>query len=216
MRARERYVLLGPDEVDAEDLLALIVGTGVARHSSQAIARRLLDTFGDVQAVAAAPPAALTDIQGLGQARAVRVHAACALASRMARRQEPPVRIVSPACAWRTFRPRLEGLPHEELHAAYLDGRGGLLHLRRLTIGSTRFTVVDPAHVLRPAVQLGARGFVLGHNHPSGDPTPSDEDLDVTRRVQEAGRLLGIRLVDHLVIGRARFVALSELGLLAG
>jgi len=87
-----------------------------------------------------------------------------------------------------------------------------VLHLRRLTVGNDALTIVDPRQVLRPAVQLSASSVVVAHNHPSGDPTPSREDLEVTARLAHAARIVGVRLLDHLVLGAGRFVSLAEQG----
>jgi DNA repair protein RadC len=216
LRPRERYRQTGPDPHDTEQLLALVLGTGVRGHSTRTMARRLLQEFGGVRGIASAPPGALAVVEGVGEARAVRVHAACALADRVVRREVEVLRVRDAASAWRALRPGLDGLEHEELHAAYVDRRGRLLHVRALTRGSPQFTIVDPAQVLRPAVQLGAAGVVLAHNHPSGDPTPSAQDVATTSRVQQAAEVLNIRLLDHLVLGGGRFVSLAEQGHLVG
>jgi len=151
-------------------------------------------------------------VVGLGQARAVRIHAACSLAQRASRSRRPGIRVVDASTAWRVLRPGLEHLEHEELHALYLDRGGRVLHLRRLTVGNDALTIVDPRQVLRPAVQLSASSVVVAHNHPSGDPTPSREDREVTARLAHAARIVGVRLLDHLVLGAGRFVSLAEQG----
>lgn len=210
---RERYALEGPTDFGEVELLALVVGTGTAERSSRQIALALLERFGDVDGLAAAPVQALTAISGVGMARAVRVHAACTL-GRRARRVPPGAAVRNAQQAWQVLRGRMEGLPHEELHALYLDRRGRPLGRLCLTRGSAAFTIVDPRQILRPAVELGASGLILAHNHPSGDPTPSDEDRGCTRRVEQAARTLGVSLLDHLVLGRDSYVSLAELGVL--
>jgi DNA repair protein RadC len=213
MQPRERYTVEGPTHFSDDELLALILGTGTAEHSAIDIARGLLERFQGLGGLAEAPPGALVAVPGVGQARAVRVHAACAIARR-AQRTAPPSALRTPADAWRFLRPRVAGLAHEELHAIYLGRGQRVLAWRRLTAGNATFTIVDPKQVLRPAVALGAGALLLAHNHPSGDPEPSEDDLRCTRRVAEAGRLLDIALLDHLVLGRSWFVSLAERGVL--
>jgi DNA repair protein RadC len=108
----------------------------------------------------------------------------------------------------------LRALEHEELHALYLDRRNRPMAVRALTRGSDAFTIVDPRQVFRPAVRLGALAVILAHNHPSGDPSPSPADLEVTRRVDRAGKVLGIRLLDHLVITAGAETSIAERGVL--
>jgi DNA repair protein RadC len=212
MQQRERYAVDGPEQYGAVELLALVLGTGAAGRSTRAIAADLLDKFDGVHGLAHAPVEALTHVSGVGLARAVRVHAACALARRGDRAET--AQITEPRDAERVLAGALRGLPHEELHALYLARRGRLLAHRRLTRGNDRLTIVDPRQVLRPAVQLGAVAVVLGHNHPSGDPTPSAQDLACTERVGAAAAVLGVQLVDHVVVGATRCVSLAAEGLL--
>ncbi len=212
---RERYALDGPEGFGDADLLALVLGTGAGGRSVRGIAGELMDTYGGIHQIAASPVGALTQVAGLGPARAVRVHAACALA----RRRERPgarTRVSDAESAWRILRADLEELDHEELHALYLDRRGRLLARRKLTQGNDGYTIVDPRQVLRPAVQLGACGVIVAHNHPSGDPTPSDGDRSCTWRLAAASELLGVRLLDHLVLGHGTYVSLAEEGELEG
>jgi len=213
MRPRERYTVEGPMRFGDDELLALILGTGTAERSAIDIARDLLARFDGPSGLAQAPPGALASVLGIGEARAVRVHAACSL-GRRANEHPPPLRVRSPEDAWDFLHPRVVGLQQEELHALYLARGGRLLSCQRLTAGNDCFTIVDPRQVLRPAIALGATGIILAHNHPSGDPTPSEADRDCTRRVASAGRVLGVALLDHLVLGRHHFVSLAGAGVL--
>ncbi len=211
---RERYLAHGSEGLGEVELLALVLGTGVRGRSAHSIAAQLIEDFGGVLGVASAPPGALTVVVGLGHARAVRVHAACSVALRVVRSPRPAIRVCDAHAAWRVLRSGLEHLDHEELHALYLDRGGRVLHQRRLTAGNDALTIVDPRQVLRPAVQLGASSVLVAHNHPSGDPTPSREDREVTGRLAHAARIVGVRLLDHLVVGSGCFVSLAEQGLM--
>lgn len=213
MLPRERYLLTGPEGAGPPDLVALVLGTGAGGRTARAIATDLIDRFGGLPGLASASPAALAAVRGVGPARAVRLHAGLSLGllARNERRLDTP-RVENVAAAARWFLPALDGLPHEELHGLYLDIRGRPLGYRRLTTGNDRFTVFDPRQILRPAVELGAHAVLVAHNHPSGDPEPSTEDVRATRLLAGSCSLLGIKLEDHLVVGAGRYVSLRERG----
>jgi len=216
MRPRERYLREGPRGLDDGDLMQLILGSGGVGRPVERIAHTLLTQFGGLSGLLAAEPQELLGIGGLGPAQAARVHAAMVLGSRcMVRADDGLVQVHGRVDAERLLAPRLRGLGEEELHALFLDVRHRVVGWRALTRGSMAFTVVDPRQVFRVAIRLGAAAVILAHNHPSGDATPSTQDLDVTRRVDHAGRVLGIRLLDHLVVGATEVVSLAAQGLLS-
>lgn len=215
MRARERYAQQGPDRFPDDELLALVIGLGDAQRSNLDIARDLLERFGDLRGALDAPVDGLMQVPGLGLARAVRVHAALHAGHRAARpRAVYSAPLASPQDIWDVLAPMMAGLLVEELHALYLDRRARLLNHRVLTRGSADGTVIDPRQVFRPAVQMGVASVIVAHNHPSGDPTPSTQDITATRRLVAAGRLIGIELVDHLIVGHESWVSLRAEGLL--
>lgn len=216
MEPRERYTLLGPDCFGDLDLIALILGTGAGGRTTRSIAASVLERFGGLAAVAEAPVDALASVRGVGPVRAVRLHASLALGRRSQRLPSPlePVTTAEAAAAW--FVPSLNGLLYEELHALYLNRKGNPIAYRKLTSGHDAATIVESRQILRPAVELGSAGVVLAHNHPSGDPEPSQEDKIVTRRVHSSAAILGIRLVDHLIIGGDRFISMAARGELSG
>lgn len=203
MRPREHYLLTGPEALGELELLTLALGNGVSGRPARAIAADLLDQFGSAPGVAHAPPRALARVKGMGEARAVHLHAALSLGLRRdpPAEEAEPVRDASDAARW--LQPRLTGLPHEEIHALFLDRRLRPLAVRRLSAGTEAYAVLEPGQVLRPAIQLGAHAVVLAHNHPSGDPAPSPEDVHLTERLRRGCELVGLRLVDHLVFGGA-------------
>lgn len=212
MRPRERYRLLGPDDRSDAELLALALGTGTRGRPALGIAQALLDAHaGSLAVLAEAPVPALQAVPGLGPARAVRLHAGLQAGLRAVRRELlQPAPVASPEAAFRWLGPPLRGLPHEELHALYLDRALHPLHRRRLSQGGVAGTPAEPAMVFGPALRCGASAVILAHNHPSGDPTPSGEDRRLTRRLHEAGRLLGVPLVDHLVVAGASWTSLAD------
>ncbi len=202
-------MLEGCDERTGEAELIVRVLGGKSWPAAQA----LLAQFGSLHALARADVAEVGRVAGIGRVRADRLDAALEL-GRRALEGPPDLRLpvtdAQAAFAWAG--PRLAGLSHEELHALYLDRRARPLAYRVLTRGSDAFTVVDPRQVFRAGVALGATSVVLAHNHPSGDPTPSPQDREVTRRVASAGRVIGVELVDHLVVASGRFVSMRATG----
>lgn len=186
----------------------------LGRAGGPGAARALRDRFGSLAALRGAPPGALARVRGVGPEGERRLRAALELA--WAEEQRPPPRVLGPEDALAVLRPLLQGLERERLVGLYLGARGQVLARRVLSEGSPTATVVDVACALRPAVQLGAPGVILGHNHPSGDPSPSAQDVEVTLRLAQGAQVLGLRLFDHLILGGAQWVSLAQRGLLAG
>ncbi len=215
MHQRERYLHHGPSLFGDTELLALALGAGTASRTALSIAADLLDHFGSVAALSRALPQELSRVAGVGPASSTRLHASLSLARRARVLTEHPSPVLTPEHAYRILGPGLQELRHEELHAVYLDRRRRPLGQRALTRGSDGFTVVDPRQIYRPAIALGASAVVLAHNHPSGDPTPSGQDVAVTERVVQAGRVLGVPLLDHLVVAGERFTSLAREGYVA-
>lgn len=211
MHPRERYARYGPTRFGDAELLALVFGAGTPPTAD--LARGLLDRFGNLSRLAAADVAELTQIEGVGPARAVQLLAALQAGRRslMPDIQQPLIRSAEDAYA--QLYAEMSGQPSEMLFAIYLNRRRAALGVHRLTLGNESHTIVDPRQVYRRAVRVGAAGVIVAHNHPSGDAEPSAQDLAITRRLAEAGALLGISLVDHLIIGAGYYVSLAERGL---
>lgn len=190
-----QMTFVGPEGIGDAELIGLVMGVG--RTGSEVLAR-----FGSLGALAAAPVDEVASVRGVGRARAVRLFAALALGRRSLRIADTggsPVRNAEEASRW--FLGPFSGLEHEELHGLYLDRRQRPIAYRRLTSGSDSHTIVDPRQILRVGLSVRASGVIVAHNHPSGDPEPSLEDIRATRRLRDAGDAVGIALVDHLVIG---------------
>lgn len=216
MGNRERYWSEGPGSLGDAELVALILETGAGGRTALAIATDLVERAGGLTGLAAMEPHEWLCVDGIGQARAVRIHAALALGRRAAAAPGRGDVVTTADQAFAVLGPPLRGLRDEELHALFLDRRHRPLAHRRITRGSDALTVVEPRQVYRLAVGVGAAAVILAHNHPSGDATPSAQDRDVTERMGRAGRVLGIQLLDHLVVGAASYVALGGGGAEAG
>lgn len=212
MDLRERYDHSGPDGLGDPELLALILGHGIAGRSALWLAVELMERFGGLQGLARTHPREYLAIKGLGPAQAVKIHAALTLGQRSLVSPPRGPQILRAGDAARVLMPGLAHGQDEELHALFVDRRHQVLGLGRLAKGTDSCVLVDSRQIYREAMRRGAAALILAHNHPSGDPEPSKDDREVTRTVAQAGRQLGIQLLDHLVFGGPRWVSLAERG----
>ena len=215
-RPRERLVDLGVSALSSAELLAILLGSGGAGRSALEIGQLVLaEAGGALRWIARRPVAALTTVPGVGMARAVMIHASLELGRRMAaegREDGTPIR--SPKDVVGYFAPRMEDLPVEEFHVAVLDSQHRLERDITVTRGILNSSLVHPREVFREAIAEQAAAVILVHNHPSGDPSPSNDDRVVTEQLVAAGRLLDIPVHDHVIIGRGRYTSFAEAGLL--
>jgi DNA repair protein RadC len=215
-RPRERLVDLGAGALSTAELLAIVVGSGSRGRSALRVGHEILAAaHGSLRRLATRPVAELTAHEGVGRARAVVVHAALELGRRLAaesRDESVPIR--SPRDVVGIFGPRLEDLPVEEFHVAVLDAQHRLERDITVTRGILNSSLVHPREVFREAIAERAAAIILVHNHPSGDPSPSADDRNVTDQMVAAGRLLDIPVHDHVIIGRGRYTSFAEAGLL--
>lgn len=212
-RPRERLLDHGAGTLSEAELLAVLLGTGRRGGSALTVARELLEGIGGLQRMSGCGFVELRG-QGLGPAKAARILAALELATRMARSEALPRPMLErPAAAARYLSLRYSRPDQEVMGALFLDTRQRLLHERELFRGTLDRAAVEPRAILRQGLLVSAAGLLLFHTHPSGDPSPSAEDLAFTRRIDQAAAVVGIRLVDHLVVGRpGRFTSLRERG----
>lgn len=214
-RPRERLRAVGARGLSVRELLVLLVGSGSSGASAGEVALRVMQASGDsLGRLATLELGALEAVPGVGRAVSARIAAALELGRRVA--SEPVCSghvIRGPADVFRRMGPRLRDLRQEEFHVLLLDTRHRVMHEVLVTRGILDASLIHPREVFRPAVAEGAAGLVLVHNHPSGDPTPSSEDRVVTRQLVEAGRTLGIPVLDHVVVGKGRYHSvLTDIG----
>lgn len=208
---RERLVQLGEMRLSDSECLALLLRTGRRGESAEAMAQRLLRRFGGLAALASAPAREIAREPGVGTVRAASLLGAFGLARRLTEaRLRPGTAVRSGRDVALVVRESVRGTRRETFFALLLDARHRVLSLRVVSTGSLESTTVHPREVFSPAVREGAAAVVVAHNHPSGDPTPSREDRLVTDRLQEAGQLLGIELLDHVVVGEDRCFSFAE------
>ena len=212
-RPRERLLHRGAEALSEQELLACVLGRGIAGESVLVTARRLLAAFGTWRAIAEASVEQLTQVRGVGQAKAVQLKAVAELARRLSETREAERPLVDSAeAAAALVRPSLVDQPKEHVVALLLDQRRRLIRMARIAVGSLSASLVHPREVFKEAVAASAAAVLLAHNHPSGDPEPSEHDVALTRRLAQAGALMGIEVVDHLIIARRGVTSLRAAG----
>ncbi len=212
-RPRERLAYAGASALSNAELLAIILRVGSGGENVLNLAQRLLNTHGLV-GLARKSIAELSQEKGLGEAKIVQVKAAFELGRRLlasAPDERPQIR--TPADAANILMSEMALLEQEQLRVMLLDTRNRVLAVPTVYLGSLNMTMIRVSEIFREAIRQNAAAIIVAHNHPSGDPSPSPEDVAVTREIIEAGRLLDIELLDHLIIGQQHFVSLKERGL---
>ncbi len=212
-RPREKMLSRGAGTLTDEEIVAAVIGSGCGREGVLVVARRLLGGMG-LEALGSKGADDLMSVKGLGSARACQVAAALELGRRvfLPKEDSPPI-VTGPESAFALIRD-LGGRKREHFMAIYLNARNALISRETISIGSLNASLVHPREVFFPAVRNLAANIILAHNHPSGDLTPSREDVELTRRLVKAGELMGIEVLDHLVVAGRRFVSLKSKGLL--
>lgn len=209
-RPRERLWRCGTPSLGDAELLALLLGTGIRDRPAIAVAGDLVQSIGGVVALSRASPHELAQTSGVGAARAARIAAAFELGRRAVELVHHRPILTSAADVHRCVAARLAGLQQEVLLVVGIDVRNGLLDIVEVARGGIAHVEVHPREVFRPLVRMAAAGGVLVHNHPSGDPTPSREDNELTHRMREVGSVLGIPIVDHIVVADRGFRSIAE------
>lgn len=212
-RPRERLYALGPAALSDAELLALLLRTGDRRSDALALATSLLERHGGLHGLARAGVRELKSTTGMGPAKCASIWASLELGRRLAaRRLHPGSAIRGPADVFAHFHPSLRLVPQERFIALLLDGRHRVLREEVVSQGTLTASLVHPREVFRAALRESAAALILVHNHPSGDPTPSAEDREITLRLVRAGELLGVRVIDHVIVAERGFFSLKEGG----
>lgn len=202
-RPRERLDRLGPRALLDAELLELLIGAGSRGASAHQLAGHLLREAGELAGLAGWERADFARIRGLGPAKAAELAACFELARRLRERvADPGARLDSPAKVWARLEPLTVGLAVEKCWVLSLNRRHRLLGLQEVSSGTATSSLLHPREVFRIALKHAAPAAIVAHNHPSGDPAPSHADRAVTRQLTEAGRILGVELLDHVIIGR--------------
>jgi DNA repair protein RadC len=212
---RERLLRYGADALEDDELLALVLGPGGPGRTADVCARDLIDRHGTLRRLSTRAPRELQQVCGIGSAQAARLAAVFTLSRRlMGERLRPGMLFANPRQIFDHYHGPLRDKKREMFLVVLLDARHRVLGEEIVSEGSLTSSIVHPREVFLPAVRESAGAMVLVHNHPSGDPRPSDEDVAVTRRLIHASELLGIRVLDHVIVGDGTYASFREAGLL--
>jgi len=209
-RPRERLIQLGAEALSAQEILALILGRGVRGESVMVTAQKLLSKFGSLQGIADSSVEELSEINGIGLAKATQLKAAFDLGRRLETTpREGKAQVKSPEDVVDVAGGRLKGKKREHFLTLLLDTRNRLIRVATVSMGSLDSSIVHPREVFKEAISASAASVIFVHNHPSGDAEPSEDDIELTRRLVEAGKVLGIAVLDHVIVGDEVFVSLK-------
>lgn len=215
-RPRERLLAEGSAKLSDADLIAILIRNGTKEDTAIQLAERILVAVGGLLELPRFGVEELMQIKGLGPVKAVTIQATIELAKRLSSRLRlESVTISSPGDAAGLMMEEMRHYLREHFCVVLLDTKNKVLGVEEISVGSLNTSLVHPREVFRPAIRKACASIILIHNHPSGDPTPSREDLDVTRRLFEAGKLVGIEVLDHVVIGDGKFISFREKGLMS-
>jgi len=207
-RPRERLQKFGAEALSAQELLVIILGRGIAGESVMVTAQRLLSTFGNVRAISEASLEELSNVRGIGLAKAAQIKAAFELAKRGDEKLGEKTLIKTAEDVVKLVSPKLKDKKKEYFLILSLDSRDKLIKISEISIGSLTANLVHPREVFKEAIQTSAVSIVLVHNHPSGDPKPSKDDLVITDKLIKGGKILGIKIADHVIISKNSFISL--------
>jgi DNA repair protein RadC len=214
-RPRERFIQNGPESLSNHELIAILLRTGTKDESVLQLSNRLLTSFEGLRLLKAATLEEMTEIKGIGQAKAIQVLAAVEIGRRIANLNYTDRYVIrSPEDGANYVMNDMRFLSQEHFVCLYLNTKNQVLHKQTIFIGSLNASIVHPREVFREALKRSAASIICLHNHPSGDPAPSREDIEVTKRLVECGKMIGIDVLDHLIIGENKFVSLKEKGYL--
>jgi DNA repair protein RadC len=214
-RPRERFIQNGPASLSNHELIAILLRTGTKDESVLQLSNRLLTNFEGLRLLKDATLEEMTEIKGIGQAKAIQILAAVEIGRRITNLNYTDRYVIrSPEDGANYVMNDMRFLSQEHFVCLYLNTKNQVLHKQTIFIGSLNASIVHPREVFREALKRSAASIICLHNHPSGDPAPSREDIEVTKRLVECGKMIGIEVLDHLIIGENKFVSLKEKGYL--
>jgi DNA repair protein RadC len=216
-RPRERMLKYGIDALSVAELIAIVLGSGTQGKSVLKLSREILSHFGDIERLLDASVVELMEFKGIGRAKAIQLKAVFGIALKCRQPRDLDKYIISSARhAYELAQAEIAHIPQEILLVILRDVRRKLIHTEQVAVGTLSQVLVHPREVFYPAVRYKAHSLIIAHNHPSGDPSPSKADLDLTQGLIQAGKVMGIRFDDHLIVCRDSYVSLRELGCLPG
>ena len=214
-RPREKMAMYGRQTLTNSELLAILIKTGTERHGVLDIADEIIHKSGGIRMLAEYSLEELAAFEGIGRAKACVILAAVELGSRLAASSQLTTgRIKDAGDVADVFLEKLRYRKKERFESLLLDAKGNIISCELISMGDLMSSPVHPRETFQAAVKRGAAAVILVHNHPSGDPTPSDDDIKITKRLKEAGDILGISVLDHVIVGDGNYVSLRNLGII--
>ncbi|MGG4268034.1 RadC family protein [Peribacillus simplex] len=214
-RPRERFLQDGPQSLSNQELLALLLRTGSKEESVLQLSGRLINSFKGLRLLKEATVEELTVIKGIGEAKAIQILASVELGRRINKLNDQDRYVIrSPEDGANYCMEEMRFLSQEHFVCLYLNTKNQVLQKTTVFIGSLNASIVHPREVFKEAFRRSAASIICLHNHPSGDPSPSREDIEVTKRLVECGKIIGIEVLDHIIIGEHKYVSLKEKGYL--
>jgi DNA repair protein RadC len=211
-RPRERLLKYGPDKLSTAQLLAIILRTGSGKKSAIDLAMEILNQFRTLKNIERAKVVEFSSIKGMGDAKIAQLKAAFEIGRRLIEEPRKKGPVFSSAEEVYKYFYRLKDVQKEEFHCALLDAKNRLLRAFRITEGTLTNSLIHPREAFKDAIRESAVSVIFVHNHPSGDPTPSKEDILMTERLVKTGEIIGIKVLDHVIIGENHYVSLKEKG----
>jgi DNA repair protein RadC len=214
-RPRERLRNFGPEVLSLSELVAIVIGAGTQQRGATELATDLVTAFESTRELAGASIERLTRVRGVGVAKACRVRAAIELGRRVVKAGRGTRRIVKcPEDAACLVMEDMKTLDREHFKVILLDSKNSVISIETVSVGTVNASIVHPREALKPALEKSATSMILIHNHPTGNVSPSREDILITRRFEKCGRILGIDIVDHIIIGDGDYRSMKESGYL--
>jgi DNA repair protein RadC len=218
-RPREKLLARGVDALTDPELIVILIRTGLPGTNAVEVARQLIEKYKSLGGLSRCTVKEFAEIRGIGRTKALELVAAFGLGRRLARESLSRKKLDTPELVCELVGPELRQLRKESLRVVLLDTKYRLLHIEEVSLGSINESIAHPREVFRPAFVFSAYAIIVVHNHPSGDPSPSQADHSLTRRLSEAAELLQIRLLDHIIIGapaegRPAYFSFKEAGVL--
>lgn len=214
-RPRERLKALGAEVLTIRELVAMVIGPGTSRAGAMDVARNVLAAVSVVKDLAGVSVEKLARVKGVGEAKACRLKAAVELGRRVAKATRGQARIVRcPDDAAGLVIEDMKNLDREHFGVILLDAKNAVISVERVSVGTVNSSLVHPREVLKPALEKSATSIILVHNHPTGNVAPSREDIMITRRFEKCGRILGIEVIDHIIVGDGNYRSMKESGYL--
>ncbi len=212
-RPRERLIEKGAESLNNEELLSIILKTGTKEKSAKVLASQILKYIGNIQNLKEITYHELINIKGIGKAKASQILALIELSKRINTKIDKitNLRFTSPAIVFKYYQDKIN-TSQEHFYCLYLDSGKKIIHEKLLFIGTVNYSLVHPRDIFKEAYILNATSFICIHNHPSGDVSPSKEDIEITNRIKQIGLLMGLALIDHVIVGKNNYYSFLENG----